>query len=622
MIARVVRHELPKHKHRWFGVVELDNGLTLYMSGIAAWMFEGDVVEVRIKNEPKEIHGKKILFFDDYELYRLYDGEKVKVWDVFSKVVELSRHNFGGKEVYRYRILAREAVYERDFERIAELEQYHYASQKSRVALWKCYDCGKLIESNTKPRCECGSGNVHIVEIKGSTPASRFLIFELLDRLPFEPDVVAYVRVDPPVPLMHRKVDGRIVENIREKVFPKEWFENVFSPERELEELFKELRKRFPLKIARRELWERASEDAMRRCNSAASRIARVVVHPDYRADGLGTLAVKTAVEWIRERRVPEMRMKKHLVETIAQMARFNPFFEKAGFYYLWDTASGKPVLYKPLSEEAERYVKRFLETDEVAKVHRGRLCVSRYGRVEMLKKLKFENVSKLFTTILDVEALHPDVRLVLESFGVKQRVVERYVLRNVNLEIKPGEVVAVVGASGSGKTTLLRLIVGSALGIEDDAYRPNEGKVEVEASSVAALIPAELEPEISEKSVLEQVYEITGDIYLAVEILNRAGISDAVLYRARFHELSTGQKERFKLALCLAKKPSLMIIDEFAAHLDEMTAVRVARKISEIARESGITLIAVTHRKEVLEALSPDRILYVGYGGVTWQYS
>jgi len=98
---------------------------------------------------------------------------------------------------------------------------------------------------------------------------------------------------------------------------------------------------------------------------------------------------------------------------------------------------------------------------------------------------------------------------------------------------------------------------------------------------------------------------------------LNRAGISDAVLYRAKFKELSTGQKERFKLALCIAKKPSLMLVDEFAAHLDEMTAVRVARKISKLARSSGITLIVVTHRKEIIDALSPDRLLYVGYGGV-----
>ncbi len=617
--AKVTKHELPEHKHRWFGVVELDNGLYLYMSGIAAWLFEGDAVEVVLKNQPKKIYGRNVLLFEDYELYKIYEGERIKVWDVFRKHIELPRLSFG-REVYRYKILAREAIYERDFEAIAELEQYHYASEKSKVALWKCYDCEALMEANTKPRCEnCGSENVHIVEIKGSTPASRFLIFELLDRQPYEPDVIAYVRVDPAIPLMHRRVDGKVIKNIRERVFPKEWFENVFWPEKEFPKLFRKLRMEYSLKIARHKLWEKASEEAMRKCNSAASRIARVVVHPDYRADGIGVCAVRTAIEWIAERRIPEMRMKKHLVETIAQMARYNPFFEKAGFYYMWDTASGRPVLYYPLTEEAEHYIKSFLTEDEIAKKHKGRLCVSRYGKVREMEKLRFINVSKLFRSVLDLEGLNDDIKEVLSSFGVKQRVVERYVFRNVNLEIGPGEVVAVVGASGAGKTTLLRLIIGAALGIKDKAYLPTSGKIEASVPEIAAIIPAEIEPDIDEeKSILEQVYEVCGDIHLAVEVLNKAGISDAVLFRARYSELSTGQKERFRLALCLAKKPSLMLVDEFAAHLDEITAMRVARKISQLVREAGITLIAVTHRKEVIDALAPDRILYVGYGGVT----
>ncbi|NOY11777.1 MAG: ABC transporter ATP-binding protein, partial [Archaeoglobi archaeon] len=349
MISRVAG----SHAHRkWFGTVELENGLVLYTTGcVASWLFEGDEVEVVARSRPKDVLGRETLFFDDYDLYRIYDGERVKVWGYFRKEVVLSRKSLG-REIYSYRILAREAVFERDFEAIAELEQYHYASQKSKVALWKCEGCGKLLESNVKPSCDCG-GEVHIVEIKGSTPASRFLVFELADRQPFEPEIVAYVRVDPPVPSMHRRLGDEVVKNIRKLVFPEDWFENVFAPEEEMKELFQELRRKHSLKVARHKLWEVASRRAMMECNSAASRIARVVVHPDYRADGIGRLAVEIAAEWIAERRVPEMRRRKHLVEVIAQMARFNPFFEKAGFYYMWDTASGKPVLYRPLSDEA-----------------------------------------------------------------------------------------------------------------------------------------------------------------------------------------------------------------------------------------------------------------------------
>lgn len=115
----------------------------------------------------------------------------------------------------------------------------------------------------------------------------------------------------------------------------------------------------------------------------------------------------------------------------------------------------------------------------------------------------------------------------------------------------------------------------------------------------------------------MENVYEKLGDERSAVEILNRCGLSDAVLYRARYKELSTGQRERARLASLLAEKPNLLLLDEFAAHLDALTAMRIARGLRKLIREARITAVVVTHRREVLRALDPDRILFVRYGTV-----
>ncbi|GBD19025.1 Methionine import ATP-binding protein MetN [bacterium HR27] len=101
------------------------------------------------------------------------------------------------------------------------------------------------------------------------------------------------------------------------------------------------------------------------------------------------------------------------------------------------------------------------------------------------------------------------------------------------------------------------------------------------------------------------------------MELLNTVGLSDAVLWRASPHELSTGQRERARLALLLAERPNLVLLDEFAAHLDPALASRVARKIAMLLRRLHITALIATHRPEVVRALEPDRILVVGYGGI-----
>jgi ABC-type ATPase with predicted acetyltransferase domain len=209
-------------------------------------------------------------------------------------------------------------------------------------------------------------------------------------------------------------------------------------------------------------------------------------------------------------------------------------------------------------------------------------------------------------------------VQEVLLAFGVRKRAIQRVIFRNLNLTIEPKSVVALVGASGAGKSTLLRLLWAAAVGEEKILSRLQSGTIELPQNvRVAAYLPGELEPKFGRAPVLEVLYDLTGDVTMAIEILNVTGIADVVLYRARFSELSTGQKERARLAYLLALRPNLLLLDEFAAHLDSASALRVARKVAELCREKRITLVFATHRPEVLSAMQPDRTLIVGHGGV-----
>jgi len=629
--ARVSSVVRPSTGYRWYGalvVEERERGrVALLMTGsVAQWLQPGEEVLVEASTEPHSFIGDlSVLEPGEYRLTRLTRWGEVLVWPPWCRSYTIERPYYKGV------IVAREAVSEEDYEAIAGLEQYHYASKEELVAIWKCPRCGTLVEANTRPKCpKCGSRMI-LQEIRGSLPSSRFLVLELVTRRPYEPRIVGYVRVDTPIPLMHRRIplgDGSytVEKLIREKVFPPDWFHPTFWPikpseRRRILSMYKELAPIYGRTLARAIVGSRIAEEALARANTAAARIARVVVHPDFRGGGLGVLAAKAAVEWVRERRVPEMKREKHIVETIAAMARYNPFFERAGFKYVWDTASGRPVLMYPLTQEAKKRLEEFLSKDPVASRHRGVLYRPRYRPGEPLRgPIRLVNVGKGYRSELSLEGLPEKIADALKAFGVERRIVERKVLYDVNITINPGDIVAVVGASGAGKTTLLRLIIGALNPslAEKPEYRPDEGTIEAPPNPrLAALIPGELEPSFGGSSLLEEIASITGDVQEALEVLSISGISDAVLYRARFIELSTGQRERAKIAALLASRPNVLVVDEFMAHLDPTTARWVAGRISRVARQHGLTVIAATHRREVVEALQPSKILVVGYGRV-----
>lgn len=187
-------------------------------------------------------------------------------------------------------------------------------------------------------------------------------------------------------------------------------------------------------------------------------------------------------------------------------------------------------------------------------------------------------------------------------------------VLKSVNLEVEPGQFVAIVGRSGCGKSTLLRLIAG--------LETPSEGGVLLDGEPVRKLIrtvrvmfqDARLLPW---KHVIENVGLGLNNDWRAraewaleqVGLKERAGEWPAVL--------SGGQRQRVALARALVSQPRLLLLDEPLGALDALTRIEMQRLIEQLWQEQGFTSLLVTHDVEEAVVLA-DRVLVVEAGQIS----
>ncbi|HEY1132174.1 MAG TPA: ATP-binding cassette domain-containing protein [Roseateles sp.] len=191
---------------------------------------------------------------------------------------------------------------------------------------------------------------------------------------------------------------------------------------------------------------------------------------------------------------------------------------------------------------------------------------------------------------------------------GVDKSFGNRHVLQGLDLNVAPGEFVALVGRSGCGKSTLLRLIAGL------DA--PSAGRVEAGASRERRLMfqDARLLPW---KRVVDNVaLGLTGTDARAraMEALTQVGLA------GRGSDwpatLSGGQRQRVALARALVHRPRLLLLDEPLGALDALTRLEMHRLIEQLWRHHGFTALLVTH--DVAEAVAlADRVLLIDRGGI-----
>lgn len=207
----------------------------------------------------------------------------------------------------------------------------------------------------------------------------------------------------------------------------------------------------------------------------------------------------------------------------------------------------------------------------------------------------------------------------------------EKHVLKDINLEIKKGEVVALIGPSGSGKSTLIRCI--------DYLEEPTSGNIYIDDKNIAKagknidkirqkvgmvfqhfnLFP--------HKTVLENITLapiLTGRLTKdeaenkALELLKTMDLLDKK--DAYPNSLSGGQKQRIAIARSLAMDPEIMLFDEATSALDPEMVGEVLNVMKYLA-ETGMTMIVVTHEMAFAKQVA-DRVIFMADGEIIEQNS
>lgn len=197
-------------------------------------------------------------------------------------------------------------------------------------------------------------------------------------------------------------------------------------------------------------------------------------------------------------------------------------------------------------------------------------------------------------------------------------------VLRGVELDVKAGESVAIVGPSGSGKTTLLQLL--GALDV------PDAGTITIAGQELTALnekdrsalrnhqfgFVFQLHHLLPQLTVLENVLVpvwATGDAQIrtdrACDLLERVGLNDRLGHRPG--QLSGGERQRVALVRALILKPALLLADEPTGSLDHTGAAALGDLLLDLNRDEGVTLITVTHARELAARHSRRLVLQDG---------
>ncbi|MEE4359330.1 MAG: ABC transporter ATP-binding protein [Desulfococcaceae bacterium] len=223
------------------------------------------------------------------------------------------------------------------------------------------------------------------------------------------------------------------------------------------------------------------------------------------------------------------------------------------------------------------------------------------------------------------METLHNVVRVsnVTKTFRMGKN--ELRALKGIDLEIRAGEYISIMGPSGSGKSTLFNMIGG--------LDKPSSGKVYIDEVDIAQLDAYELAWLRCRKigyifqtfnliQVMTALENVTLPMIFAgvnndtavdkgIRLLEMVGLGDR--FRHKPSELSGGQQQRVAVARSLANDPSIILADEPTGNLDLSTGEEIITLLKKLSRETGVTIISATHDFKMLNV--SDRVIWIRDG-------
>ncbi len=204
---------------------------------------------------------------------------------------------------------------------------------------------------------------------------------------------------------------------------------------------------------------------------------------------------------------------------------------------------------------------------------------------------------------------------LAIDLVGLKKSFGTLCAVDNMNLQIKPGEVVAFLGPNGAGKTTTIDMILG--------LLPPDEGNVSIFGYSpsqavargylTAVMQSGGLLKELSVVETVRLISTLFAQSLSVEEVLHRAGID--TIANQRVGKCSGGQQQRLRFALALLPRPDLMILDEPTTGMDVEARRDFWKAIHQDSQE-GRTIMFATHYLEEADAYA-DRIVLINKGRV-----